>query len=126
MSGYRRSYTRSEEMEILKYIIDHEAYYRLRGRAVWREMQEAGVGRERTHESLKEHFKKSMAGRLSQNFYDIDEKKLFLIKQGYMATSVSKGSNNPTPSVSSRSAKQNSSSVTVEVKNETVSDNDSG
>lgn len=89
MSGYRPPYTRQEEVNILKYIIENDAYYRLRGRALWQEMEEAGVGKDRTHHSLKEHFRKAMAPRLNKKYYGvIDDKDLFKIKQGYQASAV--------------------------------------
>lgn len=89
MSGYRLPYSRQEEVDILKFIIENDAYYRLRGRAIWQEMEKAGVGKQRTHQSLKEHFRKFMANRLNKNYYGIvDEKLLMKIKQGYVASAV--------------------------------------
>lgn len=88
MSGYRPPYTHQEELDILNYIIEHKAYDRLRGKALWVEMEEAEVGKDRTHHSLKEHFRKYMASRLTKSFYEIDDAELKKIRLAYQSTSV--------------------------------------
>lgn len=89
MSGYRPPYTLQEEEEILKFIIRNKCYLRLRGRAVWQEMEKEGVGNERTYQSLKEHFRMYMAKRLNSSHYVlIDANELMKIKRGYLATAV--------------------------------------
>lgn len=88
MSGYRKPYTRVEEREILNYIIEHNAYNRLRGISLWQEMEKANIG-ERSYQSLKEHFRKVIIGKVcdkQRNYYRLDEDKVEKIISGYQAT----------------------------------------
>lgn len=90
MAGYRFPYTHNEELDILKYIIDNEAYSRLRGNMLWQEMEAAGVGKQRTKQSLKEHFRKVIANRLSRVYYELSELELMRIRLGYQSTAVNR------------------------------------
>lgn len=81
---HRRPYSRVEEIEILKYIIEHKAYHCLRGIAIWKKMEAACIGNYRTYQSMKEHFRKYMIHRLNEKFYCvIDEEDLREIREGY-------------------------------------------
>jgi hypothetical protein len=73
-----RYYTYEEKEALLRYICDNNQYFRLKGNAVWVKMERAGVCPGRTHQSLKEHFKKQLAGELEKSpFLNLEEKELF-------------------------------------------------
>lgn len=88
MAGYKRPYTRDEELDILRYICFKKAYYQLRGNVIWRQMEEEGVIK-RTEQSMKEHFRKQMVGKLNKHYYqEIDKEELQKIRLGYESTAV--------------------------------------
>ena len=51
-------YCKKEQLEIVEWIVRYTAFKLLRGKLVWQRMEEVGVGRGRSWQSLKEHFRK--------------------------------------------------------------------
>lgn len=82
MSGYQPEYTLEEELAILKFIIEKEAYHILRGTTIWIEMEEAQITNNRTWQSLKEHFRKQMSNRLFVTGHELDFDDVVKIDQG--------------------------------------------
>lgn len=86
MSGYRKPYTKEEELAILKYIVANKGYTLLRGREFWQNMEAATVT-DRTWQSMKEHFRKVMVGNLNSSYYKhIHPAELGRIRRGLDAT----------------------------------------
>lgn len=57
---------RTEQTEILKYIIHKKAYHRIKGRELWKEMEKDGIcGGARTWQSMKENFRKQIMPQIS-------------------------------------------------------------
>lgn len=56
----RVSYSRVEKEAILKYIINRDEYDRVRGRQMWQEMERRRTCPNRTWQSMKEHFLKTL------------------------------------------------------------------
>ena len=57
-------YCKNEQQEIIDWIVKNEAYKSLKGNEIWKQMQEDNVGRGRTWQSLKEHFRKTLIGQI--------------------------------------------------------------
>ena len=62
---WRRPYSKSEQKEIVQFLVEKRAYSLLRGNTIWQQMQEGGAcGGRRTWQSMKEHFKKQLITRI--------------------------------------------------------------
>ena len=57
-------YCKNEQQEILDWIVENEAFKGLKGNEIWKKMEEENVGRGRSWQSLKEHFRKTLIGQL--------------------------------------------------------------
>jgi len=57
-------YCKKEQLEIVEWIVKYSAYKLLRGNMVWQRMEEVGVGRGRSWQSLKEHFRKAVINQI--------------------------------------------------------------
>ena len=57
-------YCKKEQIQIVEWIIKYNAFKSLGGNSVWQRMEEARVGRGRSWQSLKEHFKKVVIGQI--------------------------------------------------------------
>ena len=57
-------YCKNEQQEILDWIVKNEEFKALKGNEVWKKMEEENVGRGRTWQSLKEHFRKTLIGQI--------------------------------------------------------------
>lgn len=92
MPTHRHPYTEQEDSNMLEYIIKSRAYYRLRGIAFWREMEEAKITQNRSYQSLKERFRKCIIKNLKKKHcYDaLDEDERNNIKVGYRTTAAKK------------------------------------
>lgn len=80
MSGYRPNYTAEEENKILDMIIRMEAYYQIKTKTFWLDMEECGFFM-RTWQSLKERTTKVIIPDIFNAKYtipDIEKKKIFL------------------------------------------------
>lgn len=76
----RISYTRAEKEAILKYIITRNEYSRVKGRAVWQEMEKKGICPNRTWQSMKEHFLKTLSMQFEFfNFITAEQKRNLLM-----------------------------------------------
>lgn len=76
----RVSYTRAEKEAILKYIIDKNEYSRVKGRAVWQEIEKKGICPNRTWQSMKEHFLKTLIKQFDFfNFITAEQKRELLM-----------------------------------------------
>lgn len=71
MSGYRKPYTREEEIEIVRYILDSDEVYKIKGREFWMEMEKNRPEMERTWQSIKEHFLKKMSIKINMGDYNL-------------------------------------------------------
>ncbi|XP_053627219.1 uncharacterized protein [Cherax quadricarinatus] len=60
----KESYNLKEDLEIIKYIDQRRAYYRVRGRELWQEMAKNNILSKRSWHGLKERFKKRIYPRL--------------------------------------------------------------
>ena len=60
----RLPYCKKEQQEIVNWIVEYSAYRLLKGNLVWQRMEEARIGRGRSWQSLKEHFKKVLIGQI--------------------------------------------------------------
>ena len=54
----RMAYCRKEQERIVQWIIENKGYNYLRGNLLWKKMERDEVGRGRSYQSLKEHFRK--------------------------------------------------------------------
>lgn len=69
-------YTKVEKEAILKYIIDKNEFSRVRGRTMWQEMEKRGTCPNRTWQSMKEHFLKTLITQLDCfNFVTPEQKR---------------------------------------------------
>ena len=62
-------YTAEEDKDILKFIVENNRLDDVKGRALWELMQERGVANGRSHQSMKERFRKT----ISKNIEDYDD-----------------------------------------------------
>lgn len=81
MAGYRPAYTVEEKKGIVKYIIDNDAYKRVKGRGMWVEMANSGLFR-RTHDSLKEHFLKRIIFDLHLSMFQLTQEQIDMFREG--------------------------------------------
>ncbi|CAH0563553.1 unnamed protein product [Brassicogethes aeneus] len=77
-----RPYSHEEANEIIQYIIENEAYFRVKGNALWNELEESGR-LNRTFSSMKEHFKKTLMYQLHYPRFNLDDKTIAKFKQGF-------------------------------------------
>ncbi|XP_014254654.1 uncharacterized protein LOC106669591 [Cimex lectularius] len=72
---YKSPYTRQEKEAILKFLIRKNYLTGLRGSLIWKEMEKAQICPNRTYQSLKNHFLKTLIFELDRyNFLTYDEK----------------------------------------------------
>ena len=62
--AHRLPYCKKEQQEIVDWIVKYSAYKLLKGNFVWQRMEQVKVGRGRSWQSLKEHFKKVAIGQI--------------------------------------------------------------
>ena len=68
----RNFYTSSEEMEIVQWIIDKQRFSEISGIALWKDMERDGILANRSHQSMKERFKKHILPKIRE--FDISQK----------------------------------------------------
>ena len=62
---WRRPYSKSEQKDMVDFLVEKRAYSLLRGNSIWQQMEEGGAcGGRRTWQSMKEHFKKQLITRI--------------------------------------------------------------
>ncbi|XP_017771260.1 PREDICTED: telomeric repeat-binding factor 2-interacting protein 1-like [Nicrophorus vespilloides] len=83
MSGYRREYTRDEDQQIVDYILQNDAVYKLRGTAMWKQMEQSKQF-DRTWQSLKNRFLKKIYDNM--HLMDIEHADSEKIRKGFQAT----------------------------------------
>ncbi|KAB0796061.1 hypothetical protein PPYR_10122 [Photinus pyralis] len=127
MSGYRPRYTTDEEIQMLRFIIQSEGYWQLRGKSFWQRM-EREIMTGRTWQSLKEHFRKVVVHDLAHPKFKLAAKEVKLIKYGYHSSAA-----DSTPrkrdcpdlaTTSSKRVRKSSSTTTVGVIHDSSSDDD--
>jgi len=57
-------YCKKEQQEMVDWVVKYSAFKLLKGNLVWQRMEHAGVGRGRSWQSLKEHFRKGIIGQI--------------------------------------------------------------
>merc|ERR1712080_248860 len=67
----KRFYTSSEEMEIVQWIIDKQRFSEISGIALWKDMERDGILDNRSHQSMKERFKKHILPKIRE--FDISQ-----------------------------------------------------
>ncbi|XP_050306306.1 telomeric repeat-binding factor 2-interacting protein 1-like isoform X2 [Anthonomus grandis grandis] len=77
----RLPYTVSEERDIIRYIIDNDFASEVGGNTLWQKMEADGVCPERTWQSMKNRFKRSIIADLNRPQYEITPKELNMLKQ---------------------------------------------
>lgn len=70
MAGYRKPYTREEELNIINYIIEANTYNLLKGKLFWKDMEQ-DENFDRTWQSLREHFLRKMVVKVYKGEYDL-------------------------------------------------------
>ena len=62
---WRRPYSKSEQKDMVEFLVEKRAYSLLGGNTIWQQMEEGGAcGGRRTWQSMKEHFKKQLITRI--------------------------------------------------------------
>ena len=62
---WRRPYSKSEQKDMVEFLVEKRAYSMLGGNTIWQQMEEGGAcGGRRTWQSMKEHFKKQLISRI--------------------------------------------------------------
>ena len=72
--GFRQNanyYTRTEDLEIIKFIVDKKRFDDVRGNELWQVMEDRKVVKGRTWQSMKERFRKVIRGKIKT--YDLDD-----------------------------------------------------
>ena len=60
----RMPYSKNEQQEIVDWIIKNGAFLEVKGNQIWKKMEGENVGRGRTYQSLKEHFRKTVISQI--------------------------------------------------------------
>lgn len=87
------AYCQTEEKKIVDYIIEHDAFHRIKGDKLWKEMEASEIILKRSWQSLKEHFRKHIIYDLHLPRYNLDEKNLQLFREYFYRQSVKRGKN---------------------------------
>eukprot|EP00090_Calanus_glacialis_P016457 TRINITY_DN25768_c0_g1_i1.p1 TRINITY_DN25768_c0_g1~~TRINITY_DN25768_c0_g1_i1.p1 ORF type:complete len:1107 (-),score=385.74 TRINITY_DN25768_c0_g1_i1:97-3417(-) len=62
--AHKLPYCKKEQQEMVDWIVKYSAFKLVKGNLVWQRMEEAKVGRGRSWQSLKEHFRKGIIGQI--------------------------------------------------------------
>ncbi len=79
VSSIRAAYSRSEEIKILKWIAQHKRFSEVGGIAMWRVLEADHVLPGRSHQSMKERFRKHILPKIE--VFDLDEDDLAAFKK---------------------------------------------
>ena len=64
MKANRMLYSKNEQTEITNWIVKNKAFKSLKGNEIWKRMEAENVGRGRSWQSLREHFRKTIIGQI--------------------------------------------------------------
>lgn len=70
MANYKSPYSINEEVKIIEYLISHDGIEKIKGNVIWKNMAN-DIDTNRTWQSLKEHFRRSMTKKLNCSFYNL-------------------------------------------------------
>lgn len=73
-------YSPTEEAKIVEYIVENDAFHRIKGDKLWKEMEEAKIV-ERTWSSLKQHFRKKIIHEVHLPRYNLSENDIKLFRE---------------------------------------------
>ena len=76
-------YTAEEDKDILKFIVENNRLDDVKGRALWELMEERGIANGRSHQSMKERFRKTISKNI-ENYADVVVDKAIRIKIRYL------------------------------------------
>ena len=76
-------YTAEEDKDILKFIVENNRLDDVKGRALWELMEERGIANGRSHQSMKERFRKTISKNI-ENYDDVVVDKAIRIKIRYL------------------------------------------
>ena len=76
-------YTTEEDNDILKFIVENNRLDDVKGRALWELMEERGIANGRSHQSMKERFRKTISKNI-ENYDDVVVDKAIRIKIRYL------------------------------------------
>ncbi|KAF7279989.1 uncharacterized protein LOC143201755 [Rhynchophorus ferrugineus] len=80
MSGYRPSYTISEDKRILRYILDGDYIPQVMGNSLWKQMENDNICPERTWQSLKNRFRRHIMPCVTRPEYQLELHEKELLK----------------------------------------------
>ena len=88
MKANRMLYSKNEQKEILDWIVENEAFASLKGNEIWKRMEAENVGRGRSWQSLREHFRKTIIKQIHLFGFNDETQDNFKVAMGVKQDSV--------------------------------------